>query len=98
MLTAKPLQVFNLGPKRVLVCHIQTDNPARFLNREFSFYANGLRAGRIRIEGVSTASPNSDLIFDFSYTGDEIRPEQLGDRSLITDGRYEDALRELAAA
>ncbi len=98
MLTAKPLQVFNLGSKRILVCHLQTDNPARFLNRDFAFYSNGLRVGRIRIEGVSTASPASDLIFDFSYTGDEILPEQLGDRPLITDGLYEDALRELAAA
>jgi len=98
MLTAKPLRVFSLGRKKIVVCQLANGNAMQFLDRELSFYAHGDLAGRIRIEGVSTASDADKQEFDFSYSGDEILPEQLGEGSVITDGRVEDALRALAAA
>ena len=70
----------------------------QFLNRELSVYAHEKLAGRIRVEGVSTASDAKNQVFDFSYSGDEILPEHLGTGTVITDGHMEDALRALAAA
>jgi hypothetical protein len=47
-------------------------------------------------QGVSTATVDRPErgVFDFCYSGGEIRPEQLGETSLITDRRYEEAARE----
>ena len=85
MLTAKPLNAFRLGSQKVVVCELTELSPGQFIDREFSFYARGRRAGRIRIKGFSTASDFQKGIYDFSYTGDEIRPEHLGVGSLIVD-------------
>jgi hypothetical protein len=98
MLSAKPLRVFSLGLKKIVVCQVAHGDALQFLDQELSFYAHGDLAGHIRIEGVSTASDDAKQEFDFSYSGDEIRPEQLGDGSVITDGRVEEALRALTAA
>lgn len=85
MLKTKPLEVFRLGNKRIVVCQLAGENPMQFLDHDFAFYAHGQLAGRIRIEGVSTASNGNSQVFDFSYSGDEIFPEQLGEWSFITD-------------
>ncbi len=94
MLAARPLQSFRLGEKWVLVCRVADANPGDFLGKEFWFYDGGRRAGRIRIEGLSTAWGSEQGTFDFAYSGDEIRPEQLAEKPLICEGRYEDAPQE----
>jgi len=96
MLTARPIQAFRLGGKSVLICRVLDENPHNFLGKEFGFYSEGREVARIRIEGVSTASNAERGVFDFSYSGDEIRSEQVNASSLITDGLYEEAKRELS--
>lgn len=86
MLSAKPIQAFHLGGKRVLVCHVAEANPNHFLGKEFLFFTAGRPQGRIKIEGISTAGQTEKGIYDFSYSGDEIRPEQIGGDSLIKQG------------
>lgn len=69
-----------------------------FLGRELTLYADGRATGTIRIEGVSTASDAAALDYDFTYSGDPIAPEQLGEAAVLTDGNPEAALRNLAVA
>ena len=85
MLTAKPMHAFRLGSRKVVVCELSDLAPGQFVDREFSFYSRGRLSGRIRIEGFSTASDFRKGVYDFSYTGDEIRSEHLGQGSLIVD-------------
>jgi hypothetical protein len=85
MLVVRPLQVFHIGGKNVVVCHIDQANPNDFLGKELWIYREGRQSGRIKIEGVSTATPNQRGPFDFSYSGDEIRPDQLDESSLLSD-------------
>ncbi len=98
MLAARPLQAFRLGDKQVLACRVADANPTDFLGKELWFYDGERRAGRIRIEGVSTATWTEGGSCDFSYSGDEIRPEQLAGNPLICEGRYEDATQEMDVA
>ena len=71
MLVARPLQAFRIGFKKVVVCHVAEANPNNFLGKELWFYCEGRQAGRIKIEGRSTATPNEGGPFDFSYSGEE---------------------------
>jgi hypothetical protein len=98
MLVARPSQAFRIGLKKVVVCHVAEANPNDFLGKELWIYREGRRSGRIKIEGVSTATPNEGGPFDFSYSGDEIRPEQLDESSLLSDGRFEEAIQGLDIA
>lgn len=84
MLKAKPIEVFKLGNKRIVTCQLAGENPMDFLDLDLAFYAHGQLAGRIRFVGVSTASDVDRQVFDFSYSGDEILPEQLDEQSFIT--------------
>ena len=93
MLVARPLQAFRIGFKKVVVCHVAEANPNNFLGKELWFYCEGRQAGRIKIEGRSTATPNEGGPFDFSYSGEEIRPEQLGESSLLSDVGFEEAIQ-----
>ncbi len=91
MMTAKPLQVFRLGSKRIVVCQVHGENPMHFLGQNFAFYAEGRPAAMIRIEGVSTANDASGEVFDFLYTGDEILPHLLGENSILTNITIDEA-------
>lgn len=90
MLTAKPIKVFSLGSKRILVCRVPSGNPTDFLDRELSFFAHGRLQGRIHVDGISTASDHKQHEYDFSYTGDEVFPDQLDENAVLTDGGIED--------
>ncbi|MGE3819354.1 MAG: hypothetical protein AB7I30_07960 [Isosphaeraceae bacterium] len=96
-MTAKPIEVFTLGRKRVVVCRVPDGTALEFLGCVLDFYSHGRPSGRIRVEGISTASRAGAREFDFSYSGDEIQPHQLGDRSILTDGTFEEACRAMAA-
>jgi hypothetical protein len=98
MLVARPLKAFRLGVKKVVVCQVGEANPNDFLGKDLWFYSEGRQSGRIKIKGVSTATQNEGGPFDFSYSGDEILPEQLGGSSLLADGRYEEAIQDLNVA
>jgi hypothetical protein len=95
MLSARPIESFRLGRKLVVVCQVADENPYEFLGKEFFVYSEGRRVGRITIDGVSTASPIANGICDFSYSGEEIRSDLLGEATLITEVRYAGAIEEI---
>jgi hypothetical protein len=98
MLVARPLQAFRVGHRQILTCDVASANPLDFRGKVFWFYRAGQKVGRIRVEGVSTASWTRPDTCDFTYSGDEIRPEQLADRPLICEGQAEDAIQDVAAS
>lgn len=96
MLTAKPIDVFTLGSRQVVVCRLPADiNPSDFIDHELIFYTYGKEVGRIQILGVSTASKYEINEYDFSYSGGPILPEQLVEGTVLTNGEYTDAIRML---
>jgi len=84
-LTAKPVAAFSLGKKRILVCDVIDINPHQFLGKEFIFNSLHRQQGRIKIEGLSTGSQFGENLCDFSYSGAEISPDQIGADSQIIE-------------
>ncbi len=98
MLVARPLHAFRVGAKNVVVCQVDEVNPNDFLGKELWLYRKGRQSGRIKIEGVSTATSNPGGPVDFSYSGEEIRHDQLDETSLLSDARFEEAIQGLEIA
>ncbi len=84
-LTAKPLDAFSLGKKRILVCQVLGINPNNFVGKEFWFLSLDQRQILIKIDGLSTASRFKENLCDFSYSGVEISSDHIGADSLIVE-------------
>ena len=95
MLVAKPLQAFTIGMKRVVSCKIPQDNPQDFLGKDVWFFSSQHNRKRIRLEGLSTASDIQGSIYDLHYVGCVILPEEISNRSVITDREYQEAVDRL---
>jgi hypothetical protein len=85
VLKAKPLKVFRIGTRKIVVCKIDDNNPHEFIDQYFLFYdCCGELSGKIRIIGVSTVSNYASHIYDLCYSGDEIKSDKIGDSSVVS--------------
>lgn len=85
MFIARPIERFKLGERNIVACQIVVGNPLEHKGKKLSLWCSGQPARQIRIEGVSTATDETNGFIDLQYSGDEIKSCDLEANTFITD-------------